>query len=135
MTLRKSLLQWGGFVIIAVGLTVALGPIGIIDSFLVGMVVALLYLPVFSYLYKETAKSPLGVAESAEKGKRQGVKVVVQHDRLTRFSSIGMMLLGLFTLLFVSGFIGLILIVAGYVMYRYYRRQTLRALQGTGPKA
>ncbi len=61
-------------------------------------------------------------------------KVKVQHDRLTRYSSIGMMLLGLFTLLFVSGFVGLILIVAGYIMYRYYRRQTVRALQGTGPK-
>jgi hypothetical protein len=63
------------------------------------------------------------------------VTVKVHHDRLTRYSSIGMMLLGLFTLLFVSGFVGLILIVAGYVMYRYYRRQTVRALQGTGPKA
>jgi len=37
-------------------------------------------------------------------------------------------------LLFVSGFVGLILIVIGYVMYRYYRRQTVRALQGSGPK-
>lgn len=134
MTLRKSLLQWGGFVIIAVGLTVSLGSIGILDSFLVGMVVAILYLPVFNYLYKETARSPLGVAESTEKGKRQGVKVVVHHDRLTRSSSLGMMLLGLFTLLFVSGFIGIILIVIGFVMYRYYRRQTVRALQGSGPR-
>jgi hypothetical protein len=61
-------------------------------------------------------------------------EVRVHHNRLTRYSSIGMMVLGLFTLLFVSGFVGLILIVIGYVMYRYYRRQTVRALQGTGPK-
>ena len=58
----------------------------------------------------------------------------MHHNRLTRYSSIGMMVLGLFTLLFVSGFVGLILIVIGYVMYRYYRRQTVRALQGSGPK-
>jgi len=62
------------------------------------------------------------------------VQVKVHHNRLTRYSSIGMMLLGLFTLLFVSGFIGIILIVVGYVMYRYYRRQTVRAFQVSGPK-
>jgi len=62
------------------------------------------------------------------------VKVRVHHDRLTRYSSIGMMLLGLFTLIFVSGFFGIILIVIGYVMYRYYRRQSLRALEGSGPR-
>jgi len=60
-------------------------------------------------------------------------KVKVHHDRLTRYSSIGMMLLGLFTLLFVSGFFGVILIVMGYVMYRYYRRQSMRALESSGP--
>jgi len=70
-----------------------------------------------------------------EARERSMAKVKVHHDRLTRYSSIGMMLLGLFTLLFVSGFIGLILIVAGYVMYWYYRRQTMRALQGTRPEA
>ena len=61
------------------------------------------------------------------------VKVKVHHDRLTRYSSIGMMLLGLFTLLFVSGFFGIILIVIGYVMYRYYRRQSMRTLESSGP--
>jgi hypothetical protein len=60
-------------------------------------------------------------------------KVKVHHDRLTRYSSIGMMLLGLFTLLFVSGFFGIILIVIGYVMYRYYRRQSKRTSEGSGP--
>jgi hypothetical protein len=59
-------------------------------------------------------------------------KVKVHHDRLTRYSSIGMMLLGLFTLLFVSGFVGIILIVIGFVMYRYYRRQSMRALGSSG---
>lgn len=58
-------------------------------------------------------------------------KVTVHHNRLTRYSSIGMMLLGVFTLLFVSGFIGVVLIVIGYVMYTYYRRQT-RAAQASG---
>ncbi len=60
-------------------------------------------------------------------------KVTVHHNRLTRYSSIGMMLLGLFTLLFVSGFIGIILIIIGYVMYTYYRRQTRVAQAGGQP--
>jgi hypothetical protein len=54
-------------------------------------------------------------------------KVTVKHSRLSRGSSFGMILLGVFTLLFVSGFIGIILIVIGFVMYQIYRRQTVRS--------
>ena len=61
-------------------------------------------------------------------------RVTVHHDRLSRYSSIGMMLLGVVTLLFVSGFFGLVLIVIGAIMYRYYRRQTARAQAITGPQ-
>ena len=57
-------------------------------------------------------------------------KVTVRHDRLTRFASIGMMLLGLFTLLFVSGFFGIILTVIGLVMFFFYRRQARNSLGG-----
>ncbi len=51
-------------------------------------------------------------------------KVTVRHSRLSRYSSIGMILLGVFTLLFVSGFFGLVLIIIGSVMYWFYGRQT-----------
>jgi len=51
-------------------------------------------------------------------------KVTVHHSRLSRGSSLGMILLGVVTLLFVSGLVGLILIAIGGVMYWFYRRQT-----------
>jgi len=51
-------------------------------------------------------------------------KVTVKHSRLSRGSSLGMILLGVITLLFVSGLVGLILIAIGGVMYWFYRRQT-----------
>jgi hypothetical protein len=51
-------------------------------------------------------------------------KVTVKHSRISRGSSIAMMLLGVITLLFVSGLVGLILIAIGGVMYWFYRRQT-----------
>jgi uncharacterized membrane protein len=49
-------------------------------------------------------------------------KVTVRHGRLSYYSSVLMMLLGAYTFLFVSGFLGLILIAIGALMYRYYRR-------------
>lgn len=51
-------------------------------------------------------------------------KVTVKHSRLSRGSSLGMILLGVLTLLFVSGFVGLILIAIGLAMYWLYRRQS-----------
>jgi len=51
-------------------------------------------------------------------------KVTVRHSRLSRASSLGMILLGVVTFLFVSGGVGLILIVIGLVMFWFYRRQT-----------
>jgi len=62
-------------------------------------------------------------------------KVTVKHSRLSRGSSLGMILLGVLTLLFVSGFVGLILIFVGLVMYWFYRRQTLGSQAGGGPRA
>lgn len=50
-------------------------------------------------------------------------KVTVRHSRLSRYSSIGMILLGVFTFPF-DGFFGLVLIVLGVVMYWIYRRQS-----------
>lgn len=54
-------------------------------------------------------------------------EVKVKHSRLSRGSSLAMILLGLFTLLFVSGFVGLVLMLVGLVMYWFYRRQTKAA--------
>lgn len=51
-------------------------------------------------------------------------KVTVKHSRLSRGSSLGMILLGVITLLFVSGFVGLIIIAIGVAMYWFYRRQS-----------
>ncbi len=51
-------------------------------------------------------------------------KVTVKHSRLSRGASLGMILLGIITLLFVSGFVGLIFIVVGAAMYWFYRRQS-----------
>ena len=52
----------------------------------------------------------------------------VRGSRLSYYSSVFMMLLGAFTFLFVDWFVGLILIVVGYLMYRFYRRQRTRSL-------
>jgi hypothetical protein len=58
----------------------------------------------------------------------------VRHSRLSRSSSLGMILLGAVTFLFVSALIGLILIAIGAVMFWFYRRQTRAALEGSGPR-
>lgn len=55
---------------------------------------------------------------------RRMAKVTVKHSRLSRGSSLGMILLGVITLLFVSGFVGLIIIAIGVAMYWFYRRQS-----------
>jgi len=60
-------------------------------------------------------------------------KVKIKHSRLSRGSSLGMILLGVLTLLFVSGFAGLIMIVIGFVMYRFYRRGMRNSAPGVGP--
>ena len=49
-------------------------------------------------------------------------KVTVRHGRLSYYSSLLMIALGLVTLLFISGFFGLILIVVGALMYRFARK-------------
>jgi len=50
-------------------------------------------------------------------------KVTVKHSRLSRGSSLAMILLGLFAFLFLSGFIGLVIMGVGALMYWFYRRQ------------
>jgi hypothetical protein len=47
----------------------------------------------------------------------------MRQSRLSRNSSLGMIALGVFTLIFLSGLVGLILIVIGVIMYQFYRRQ------------
>jgi 4-hydroxybenzoate polyprenyltransferase len=49
-------------------------------------------------------------------------KVTVRHNRLSRFSSVAMMLLGIVTLLFVNSPAGIALTAIGLVMYFFYRR-------------
>jgi hypothetical protein len=49
-------------------------------------------------------------------------KVTVRHNRLSRFSSVAMMLLGIVTLLFVNSPAGIALTAIGLVMYLVYRR-------------
>ena len=61
-------------------------------------------------------------------------KVTVKHSRISRGSSIGMLLLGVVTLLFVSGLLGLILIAIGAVMYWFYRRQSKVSEGGVGSR-
>lgn len=61
-------------------------------------------------------------------------KVTVKHSRLSRGSSLGMILLGVLTFLFVSGFVGLIIIVVGLVMYWFYRRQTMSSAASSQPR-
>lgn len=50
-------------------------------------------------------------------------KVTVRHNRLSRYSSIGMIVLGLIAFFF-YGFPGLVIIAIGVVMYWFYRRQS-----------
>jgi hypothetical protein len=57
-------------------------------------------------------------------------KVTVHHDRLTRYSSIGMILLGIVTWL-IYGFPGVVITAIGLVMYWFYRRQS-RVSQASG---
>jgi hypothetical protein len=61
-------------------------------------------------------------------------RVRLEHDRLSRYSSIAMILVGVFTLLFVSGFFGLIITIVGVVMWWFYRRQARATAQrAAGP--
>lgn len=57
-------------------------------------------------------------------------KVTVQHDRLSRYSALLMILLGVVTWFF-YGFPGVIIIGVGLLMYWFYRRQTRLAHSGT----
>ncbi len=50
-------------------------------------------------------------------------KVTVHHDRLSRYSALLMILLGIVTWFF-YGFPGVVIIVVGIIMYWFYRRQT-----------
>jgi len=60
-------------------------------------------------------------------------KVTVHHDRLSRYSSQLMIVLGLVTWFF-YGFPGVIIVVVGVVMYWFYRRQIRRAESGSRPQ-
>jgi energy-converting hydrogenase Eha subunit G len=57
-------------------------------------------------------------------------KVTVHHDRLSRYSALLMILLGVVTFFF-YGFPGLVIIAVGLVMYWFYRRQT-KVAQASG---
>ena len=115
---RKTFFQRAGFIIIVLVIALAFYRyVSILDSLFLGLVVALLFLPIFGFLYDRRSTATAGRGGS-------GMKVTVRHSRLSRGSSIGMILLGVLTLLFVSGFVGLILILVGLVMYWFYRRQT-----------
>jgi energy-converting hydrogenase Eha subunit G len=50
-------------------------------------------------------------------------KVTVHHDRLSRYSALLMILLGVVTWFF-YGFPGVVIIAVGLAMYWFYRRQT-----------
>jgi len=51
-------------------------------------------------------------------------KVTVRHNRLSYYSSLLMILLGLVTWLFINGIFGIILVLIGLAMFWFYRRQT-----------
>ena len=57
-------------------------------------------------------------------------KVTVHHDRLSRYSALLMIALGIVTWLF-YGFPGVVIAAVGLVMYWFYRRQT-RVAQASG---
>jgi hypothetical protein len=59
-------------------------------------------------------------------------KVTVHHDRLSRYSALLMIILGLVTWFF-YGFPGVVIIAVGLVMYWFYRRQTNVAQAGGKP--
>ena len=61
------------------------------------------------------------------------MSIKIKHSRLSRGSSLGMIVLGVLTLLFVSGFVGLCLIAVGAVMYWFYRRGMRNSLPSAGP--
>lgn len=50
-------------------------------------------------------------------------KVTVRHDRLSRYSALLMIMLGLVTWFF-YGFPGVVIILIGLAMYWFYRRQS-----------
>lgn len=57
-------------------------------------------------------------------------KTTVRGSRLSSYSSVLMMLLGIVAFLFVDWRLGIVLIVVGYVMYRFYLRQRKRSQAG-----
>jgi cytochrome c-type biogenesis protein CcmH/NrfF len=57
-------------------------------------------------------------------------KVTVHHDRLSRYSALLMILLGIVTWL-LYGFPGVVIIVVGVIMYWFYLRQT-KVAQASG---
>ena len=57
-------------------------------------------------------------------------KVTVQHDRLSRYSALLMITLGVVAWFF-YGFPGVVIIVIGLVMYWFYRRQ-IRVVKAHG---
>ena len=50
-------------------------------------------------------------------------RVTVHHDRLSRYSALFMILLGVVTFFF-YGFPGVVIMAVGLLMYWFYRRQT-----------
>jgi hypothetical protein len=54
-------------------------------------------------------------------------KVTVKHGRLSSFSSIAMILLGIITYFFVNAIGGVVLTVLGFGMYLFERRQIGRS--------
>ncbi len=64
-------------------------------------------------------------------------QVGVRRSRLSLYSSVGMMGLGIITLLFVSILVGMILTAIGLLMYFFYRRlerrSQARAASGPSP--
>jgi len=66
---------------------------------------------------------------------RKGVaKVTVRHSRLSRTSSYGMILLGLLAFLFVQPGLGIILMIIGFVMLWFYRRQMRSPTEASEPR-
>jgi hypothetical protein len=67
-------------------------------------------------------------------------KVTVKHGRLSSFSSIAMILLGIMTYFFVNSIGGIVLTVLGIAMYLFERRQIGRSYndsnrRSSGPPA
>jgi hypothetical protein len=60
-------------------------------------------------------------------------KVTVHHDRLSRYSALLMILLGVVTWFF-YGFPGVVIIAVGLIMYWFYLRQTRVAQASAKPR-